>query len=117
MISKKEKNNIVLEETYRAEVKARLSKPRSFFDKIDGPMKFIQGLAIALGIILSLMQYYRNSRQERIEAARNYQKTFHEEQMKVYAEAVQAASIISTAIPESEEYLNDKARIPSTFLG
>jgi hypothetical protein len=97
--------------------KTKLPKPRSLLDKLDVPVKLIQGLAIAIGIILSLMQYYKNSQQERVEAARNYQKTFYEEQMKVYTEAVQAASIISTAIPESEQYTEARQKFFQLFWG
>jgi hypothetical protein len=117
MLSEEEKNKIQLEETYRAEIKEKYSKPPSFFDKIDGPMKFVQGFAIAVGIILSLLQYSRNSQSEREEAARNYQKTFHEEQMKVYAETVHAASIISTATPLSPEYMDARQQFLQLFWG
>lgn len=117
MLTDNEKNKIRAEEAYRSEVKSQLSKPKGFSDKIDGPIKLLQGAAIAIGIFATLIQYISNSRKEREEAAREYQKSFYQEQMKVYAEAVEQASVISTAVPESELYNTARQKFLQLFWG
>jgi hypothetical protein len=117
MLTETEKNKIELEEKYRQEIKSRLKVPPSFSDKIDGPIKVLQGLAIAIGIAASLIQYSINSRQERSEAAREYQKTFYQEQMRIYSEAVNATSIIATADVSSDEYNKARAEFLRLFWG
>ena len=117
MLTELEKDKIRSEEMYRNEVKAHSAKPKTFFDRLDGPIKLLQGTTIAIGIFATLWQYIANSRQERAEAAREYQKSFYQEQMKVYAEAVEQAAIISTAIPDSDQYKNARQKFLELFWG
>jgi hypothetical protein len=116
-LSEEEKNKIKLEEFYRNEIKNKTAKSKSFFDKIDGPIKFLQGLAIALGIFASLWQYRSNSEHERMEAAREYQKSFYQAQMAVYAEAVNAASILATSQQGSDHYIKARQQFFQLFWG
>jgi hypothetical protein len=116
MLSDEEKNKIRLEEAYRNEVK-KLGSKKSFFDYIEGPSKLLQAIAIIVGVSLSLLQYKSNSASERKESARDYQKTFYQSQMNVYAEAVNTTSIISTAEPQSEDYQKGRAQFFQLFWG
>ena len=120
MLNEQEKEKIRLEEHYRREVQDALkekSKPRSFYDRVDGPLKLIQGLSIAVGILFTLLQYMSNSEHERAEAARDFQKTFYEEQMNIYSEAVNSTAVISTAVPQSKEYGDARAKFLELFWG
>lgn len=116
MLSDEEKNKIRLEEAYRNEVK-KLGSKKSFFDYIEGPSKLLQAIAIVVGVSLSLLQYKSNSDSERKESARDYQKTFYQSQMNVYAEAVNTTSVISTAEPKSEDYEKGRAQFFQLFWG
>lgn len=117
MLSDETRAIIRLEESYRDEVKKELAKPTSFMERIDGPLKILQASAIAFGIIFSILQYRANSRQERFEAAREYQKSFYQAQMNVYTEAVNAAAIISTNAPNSESYQQGRSKFLELFWG
>ena len=117
MLSEAEKTRIRLEEAYRNEVKSVIKEEKSFFDRLDGPIKLIGGLAVVIGIIISIIQYKANSRNQRVEAAREYQKSFYQAQMSVYAEAVNATSILSTADPNSAEYAKGREDFLQLFWG
>ena len=114
-LTQAEKERIRLEEKYRDELKKE--KPVSFFDRFDGPIKLLQGLAIAIGIIATLIQYASNSSHERAEAAREYQKSYYQAQMAVYAEAVNETAVLSTATPDSTEYLTARQKFFELFWG
>jgi hypothetical protein len=116
MLSDEEKNKIRLEEAYRNEVK-KLGAKKSLFDYIEGPSKLFQAVAIIVGVSLSLLQYRSNSTSERKESARDYQKTFYQSQMNVYAEAVNSTSIVSTADPKSEYYQKGREQFFQLFWG
>jgi len=112
-----EKEKIRLEEEYRAQLKKDKPGSKSFSEKFDGPIKLLQGFAIAVGIFATLWQYMSNSSNERAEAAREYQKSFYQAQMAVYAEAVNETSILSTATPDSTEYLKARGKFLQLFWG
>lgn len=116
MLSDEEKNKIRLEESYRNEVRKQDSK-KHLFDYVEGPSKLLQAIAIIVGVTLSLLQYKSNSDSERKESARDYQKTFYQSQMNVYAEAVNSTSIISTADPQSEYYQKGREQFYQLFWG
>src|SRR5258706_6450834 len=98
-----EKEKIKLEEEYKEQLKKNKPEHKSFSQKFDGPIKLLQGFAIAIGIFATLWQYISNSSHERAEAAREYQKSYYLAQMSVYAEVVDATAILSNAIPDSTE--------------
>jgi hypothetical protein len=114
-LTQAEKEQIRLEENYRDELKKE--KPVSFFDRFDGPIKLLQGFAIAVGIFATLFQYISNSSHERAEAAREYQKSYYQAQMAVYAEAVNETAILSTAMPDSADYLSARQKFFELFWG
>ncbi len=122
MLSDEEKNKIRLEEAYRNEVKASSAEVKkggrkSINDYAELFSKVVQPIAIVVGVMLSVFQYRANSSNERQEAARDYQKTFYQTQMNVYAEAVNSTSIISTANPESEYYQKGREQFYQLFWG
>lgn len=117
MLSEETKTAIKLEESYRDEVRKQLATPPGFMERIDGPLKILQASAIAFGILFSILQYRANSRQERYEALREYQKSFYQAQMNVYTEAVNAAAVISTAPPGSEAFLQGRSKFLELFWG
>jgi hypothetical protein len=114
MLSNQEKIKMIREETYRDELK---KKSKSFFDLLDGPIKFATGTAVVIGIILSILQYKENSLHQRYEAARDFQKTFYQEQMTVYAEAVNATAVLSTIDPDHIEYQKAREKFYELFWG
>lgn len=116
MLSKEDKIRIHLEETYRTEVKKQIEK-KSLYDRIEGPTKVFQAIAIIVGVILSVLQFRTNSNNQREEAARDYKKAFYQEQMKVYAEAVSSTAIISTAEPGSQNFTNAHDQFYQLFWG
>jgi hypothetical protein len=115
-LSDDEKLKIKLEETYRNEIN-KLPGKKSYFDHAESYSKLFQTVAIIIGVVLSLLQYRVNSSNERAEAARDYQKTFYQTQMNVYAEAVTSTSVISTAIPQSEDYKKGRDEFYKLFWG
>lgn len=117
MLTEDEKEKINEDEKYRSELRKNFPKARSFFDKLDGPIKVLQGITIALAIFASLWQYHSNSIRAREEAARDYRKSFYQEQMKVYSEAVNQASVISTAPPDSPAYREARQKFLELFWG
>ncbi|HYV94936.1 MAG TPA: hypothetical protein VE978_24390 [Chitinophagales bacterium] len=117
LLTDDEKEKIKQEDEYRGQLKKDSGKPKSLFDKLDGPIKVLQGITIALAIFASLWQYHTNSIKAREEAARDYQKSFYQEQMKVYAEAVNQASVISTASPDSPAYREARQKFLELFWG
>ena len=117
MLTEDEKEKIKEDEEYRSGVRKNFPKAKSFFDRLDGPIKVLQGITIALAIFASLWQYHTNSVRAREEAARDYQKSFYQEQMKVYAEAVNEASTISTAAPDSPAYMEARQKFLELFWG
>ncbi len=121
MLTDIEKEKIKLEEEYREELKKgkEEKKPdeKTFYDKVDGPLKLLQGVAIAAGIFATIFQYVSNSRSERAEARREYQKSFYEAQMSVYAEAVSFTATLSTATPDSAEYVEARGKFLQLFWG
>jgi hypothetical protein len=114
-LTQAEKDKIRLEEEYREKLKKE--KPAPFFDRFDGPIKLLQGFAIAVGIFATLFQYISNSSHERAEAAREYQKSYYQAQMTVYAEAVNETAILSTATPDSTDYLTARQKFFQLFWG
>lgn len=112
-----EKEKIRLEEEYKAQLKKNKPGPKSFSERFDPPIKLLQGFAIAVGIFATLWQYMSNSSSERAEAAREYQKSFYQAQMAVYAEAVNETAILSTATPDSTEYLKAREKFLQLFWG
>jgi hypothetical protein len=135
MLTENEKNRIRLEEEYRDELrkekykqreaaKKKEEKPKTFMDRLriffdwfDGPSKLLQTLAIATGILLTVQQYSSNSKSERAEAAREYQKSYYEAQMAVYAEAVNETATLSTVNPDSQEYAEARKKFFQLFWG
>jgi hypothetical protein len=124
MLTDKDKERIREEEEYKAKLKKEKpehknfsQKLTAFFEWFDGPGKFFQTLAIAAGIVLTVQQYSANSRSERTEAAREYQKSFYQAQMAVYTEAVNETAALSTAVPDSPEYLQARQKFYQLFWG
>lgn len=117
MLTENEKERIRLEEAYRHDLKKEKPERKSFFDKFDGPTKLLQSLAIAVGILATIWQYIANSRSEREEAAREYQKSFYQAQMSVYAEAVNETATLSTANPDSSVYQEARKKFFELFWG
>ncbi len=116
MLTDDEKNKIRLEEKYRGEVKKALEK-KSVYDRIEGPTKLFQALAIIVGVTLSVLQFKANSANQREEAARDYKKSFYQEQMKVYAEAVSSTAVLSTAEPGGVPYTDAHDQFYQLFWG
>lgn len=112
-----EKERIRLEEEYKAQLKKDKPGRKSFSERFDPPIKLLQGFAIAVGIFATLWQYMTNSSNERAEAAREYQKSFYQAQMAVYAEAVNETAILSNAEPDSTEYLKAREKFFQLFWG
>jgi len=116
-----EKEKIKLEEIYRSEVKSSFKDSPSLYDRIENPLRVFGSLfgvvAVVIGIYASVRQYKENSENERIAAAREYQKSFYEAQMEVYAEAVSATSIIATAEPSSPDYVDNRKKFLQLFWG
>ncbi|PSL44306.1 hypothetical protein CLV51_106172 [Chitinophaga niastensis] len=117
MLKENEKEKIQLEEQYRNEVRKSIPAPKSFFDRFDGPIKFFQFIAIALGIFATVWQYKLNSDNAQIAAAREYQKSFYQAQMSVYAEAVNEVSILSNVDADSTEYAQARKIFFQLFWG
>lgn len=117
MLTDTDRARIREEEAFRKEINDKRKDPKSFFDKMDGPIKLLGGLAVAVGIYLSIFQYMENSKNQRIEAAREYQKSFYQAQMAVYAEAVTATSIIATADTASIPYKDHRDKFYALFWG
>jgi hypothetical protein len=116
-LTEQERDKIRMEELYRQVVKNGQVKPSSFFDRFDGPIKALQGIAVAIGIFATLWQYRVNSDHERKEAAQTYQKTFYENQMAVYQETVHECAILSTADSCSREYSEARQKFMRSFWG
>jgi hypothetical protein len=112
-----EKEKIRLEEEYKAQLKKDKPGRKSFSERFDPPIKLLQGFAIAVGIFATIWQYMSNSSNERAEAAREYQKSYYQAQMAVYAEAVNATATLSTATPDSTEYLKAWEKFYQLFWG
>jgi|SRR6185369_7676268 len=111
-----EKEKIRLEEEYKEQLKKSKPEHKSFSQKFDGPIKLLQGFAIAVGIFATLWQYISNSSHEREEAAREYQKSYYQAQMNVYAEAVDATAVLSTTT-DSSEYSKARGKFFQLFWG
>lgn len=118
-LTEADREKIRLEEVYRNEVKKGQPNKRALFALFDGLIKAIQALAIVVGIYLSLRQYSDNSKHEREEAARDYQKAFYQAQMNVYAEVVNAASTLATTSisKDSAEYKVAREKFWQLFWG
>jgi hypothetical protein len=117
MLTEDEKNKIRDEEAYRNKIESNSKNSKSFSDRIDGPLKLLGGISIAIGIFASLLQYRTNSKRQMEEAAREYQKSFYQAQMSVYAEAVNATSVLATADPDSSEYNEARDKFFQLFWG
>ncbi len=115
MLSGQEKDKIRLEEVYRAEVKDKLSDKTGSW--IERWVNVIQPLAIIIGIIISVGTFINNSANQREEAARDYKKTFYQEQMKVYAEAVSSTAILATADTSGQNYQTAHDQFYQLFWG
>lgn len=92
-------------------------EPGTFYSKIDGPVKLINGLAIVIGIFITITQYMSNSRHQREEAAKDYQKTFFQQQMTIYAEAVNESSILATTDTTTVDYRTARSKFLQLFWG
>jgi hypothetical protein len=113
-LTEQEKLKIQLEENYRNEITSNLTNKKKI-DWIETVTKIGQGLAIIIGIIVTISQFKkqtedkRQQERDRLEqTAKEYRKYFYQKQFEFYSEAVEATAILSTEELYSEDY--NKAR-------
>ncbi len=118
-----EKLKIQLEENYRNEITSNLKNQKEI-DWIEKITKIGQGLAIIIGIIITISQFKkqiedkRQQERDRLEqTAKEYRKYFYQKQFEFYSEAVEAAAILSTEEISSEHYTKARKNFLRLFWG
>ncbi|MEP7372097.1 MAG: hypothetical protein ABI675_01835 [Chitinophagaceae bacterium] len=121
MLNEEEKNRILSEEQYRAEIR---KKPKLKIDLIETITKILQGLAIIVGIWATYYAYQKQNKenkQRQIElqqqTAKEFRKSFYEKQFQYYAEAVETTSILATEKMGSEDYTKARKSFERLFWG
>ncbi len=123
MLTKEEKDKIVLEEKFRAEVAHKLNT-KSATDVIETIIKMVQGMAIIAGIIFTYKTYRQQvsdsrekTRQDSLQTTKDYKKTFYENQYKYYSEATDAAATLATENIGSADYIDARKKFWRLYWG
>ena len=90
---------------------------KTSFERIELLVKIVTVVSIVVGVYSTLRQFSINVENQRVAAAREYQKSFYQAQMDVYAEAVSATSQLATTTPASDAYNEARRRFLQLFWG
>lgn len=116
MLSEQEKTKIELEEKYRNEVTKRL-RTKSKIDLIETAIKIAQGFAIIAGIVATYYTIQDKNKQQKIDTAKEFKKTFYEKQFQFYTEASEAAATLATEDYKSTDYVTARKQFYRLFWG
>ena len=123
MLTSEEKNKIELEEKYRNEIAQKLALS-SKINYSESAFKILQALAIISGIWATYFAYTQQldakkmqEKEQLLQTAKEFRKSFYEKQLQYYTEAVEAAATLATADKESDDYKKAKKEFYKLYWG